>query len=215
MQASWIAAAAPLVFLVFSTAATLAAQNYSSLQSPISALAESTQPHSWIINTGFITYGLMVQGLGFVLYASTDRRSFQLLLSSLVILYGSGGIAAGIFVTGETNIVAFGLTEGDLHGASSWITLSAVLVLMAAGAFVQPLGGGSSAIRKVSLAMLVLTLAAVIQFSVTPSGMAPSGLFQRGFFATTMLWVFVSSLHLGRRLHKRQQEGLYPSAHLG
>lgn len=209
IQASWVAAAAPMVFLVFGTAATLAAQGYSSMLSPISALADPAQPHSWIINIGFITYGIMVQGLGFVLYASSDRRFSQILLPALVLLYGSGGVAAGIFVTGESNFVAFGLTEGDLHGVASWVTISAVLMLMATGAFVQPLGGGSPAIRRVSLAMLVLTIAAVLQYSLMPSGTAPGGFFQRVFFVTTMVWVFACSLHLGRQLRKRQKTVLY------
>ena len=94
----------------------------------------------------------------------------------------------------------FGISEGDLHGVAAWITLSAIMTLMAVGAFVQPLGGKSPVIRKMSLALLVLTTTAVLAFVMAPPEPLIKGLLQRAFFVTTMTWVFVSSMYVAKRL---------------
>ena len=196
---SWVSAAAPVVFLVAGTAATIAAPGFSSIESPISALADPTRPYPWIISTAFITYGLMVQGLGFTLYVSTDRLFAKAMLPALILLYGSGGIAAGIFVTGGANIAVFGFSEGDLHRVAAWTTLLAIMMLMATGAFAQTLGGESAVMRKVSLALFVLTAIAAITFLIMPAELGLGGLLQRTFFGTTMTWVFMSSVHVANR----------------
>ena len=201
---SWVAAAAPVVFLVAGTAATIAAPGFNSIESPISALADPTRPYSWIISIAFITYGLMVQGLGFTLYVSTDRLFAKVMLPALIFLYGSGGVAAGIFVTGGANIVVFGFSEGDLHGMAAWTTLLAIMMLMAPGAFAQALGGESAVIRKVSLALFVLTAIAAIAFIIMPAELGLRGLLQRTFFGTTMAWVFISSMHVAKRERHRR-----------
>jgi len=197
-----LAAGAPLVFLMTGTTATLLTPGYSSLSSPISALADPQGPYPRLISVGFIAYGSMVQGLGLAFYASSNRQFTKLTLGALVLLYGIGGIAAGIFVTGQTEIVAFGLSEGDLHGGAAWVTLGAIMSLMAAGVFVRPLGGDSSKLRKGSLTLLLLTASAVLAFVLTPE-FAFSGLLQRGFFVTTMVWVFISAIHIAQQLSQR------------
>lgn len=196
---SWVAVAAPVVFLVAGTAATIAAPGFSSIESPISALADPTRPYPWIISTAFIAYGLMVQGLGLTLYVSTNRLFAKVMLPALILLYGSGGVAAGIFVTGGAKIVVFGFSEGDLHGVAAWITLFAIMMLMALGAFAQTLGDESAVMRKVSLALFILTAIAVRAFLIMPAELGLRGLVQRTFFGTTMVWVFISSMHVAKR----------------
>jgi hypothetical protein len=196
---SWVSAAAPVVFLVVGTAATIAAPGFSSIESPISARADPTRPYPWIINTAFITYGLMVQGLGFTLYVSAHRLFAKVMLPALILLYGSGGIAAGIFVTGGADIVVFGFSEGDLHGVAASTTLLAIMMLMALGTFAQTLGGELAVMRKVSLALFALTAIAAIIFLIMPPELGLSGLLQRTFFGTTMAWVFMSSMHVANR----------------
>lgn len=198
------AAAAPITFIIIATIATLAAPGYSSLETPLSYLAAPDYPHPWIISTAFITYGIMVQGLGLALYFSSREMISKVTLEGLVILYGAGGIAAGIFVTGETNIVLLGLSQSTLHGAATLITLVGILSLMASGIFIGPLGKTSPVVRRQSQILLILTIAFVGIFERVNPEFALYGLLQRAFFGTTMLWVFMSSIHITKR-HKRSQ----------
>lgn len=189
---------APITFSLIATLATLFASGYSSLQSPISELALQSHPYPWAIKFGFISYGLMVQGLGPGLAAATRGRGPRLALWSCLLVYGAGGVAAGWFITGGTATYALGVSEGDLHGFAAWVTLAAIFALMLTSAFAWKAQEEHRVMGRTSIALVGLTLVAVLVFLAVPEDVGLRGVFQRGFFITTMAWVLAASVHVRR-----------------
>lgn len=191
-----LSAAAPAVFLVIATAATLVTPGYSSIELTMSQLAANGRPHPSLIRFGFISYGLLVQGLGPALYALSGRGLRGLIIWVLVMVYGIGGVLAGIFVTGEHRIFLWGVTEDDFHAIAAWLTFLTIAALMTVTTWLRRDDPSSAVWRSRSSALLIVTLVAMILFVLIPSERGISGILQRTFFATTMLWVFVTSLHV-------------------
>lgn len=201
---SRISAGAPALFSAIALVATGTATGYSSLGSAISELATPAHPFPWIINVGFIAYGLMVQGLGLGLRLWATTSLARSVLWPLVVLYGFGAVLAGLFVTGSPDVRFSVVTDSQLHGVGAWVTLTAIMALMLTVARSRA-EADRNRLRKASWVLLGLTTLAVLAFLLVPTDLGLRGLFQRTFFATTMAWVFLTSIGIRRWLGEQSK----------
>ena len=191
-------ALAPPVFVLSAVIATLATPGYSSVGATFSELAgPGAPPWSWVISAGFVGYGLLVQPLGPLLHAVTGRGWLARALWGLVVVYGAGGVLAGVFRDAHRDRVLWGVLEDTVHDVAARAAFASILLLT----FVVPwaLRGQPSwrAWRRFSLVVGVLSAMLVLAFQLEawPEG---RGLLQRSFFLTTMAWVGATALWLYR-----------------
>ncbi len=198
MRLALLAALAPPYYLAVSAIATLLApKEYRSSLHTMSQLAAPGVPHPRIINAGFIGYSALVQGLGPLLSREAGGGWRGRFLWGLVGAYGLGGILAGIFRAGSFRKVAPGVNENTAHRGASGLAFAAILGLMLLSPFALRPRSKWDRWGAFSRAMFAATCAFALPFharSLRPR----RGLLQRGVFATTMAWVFATSLKLRR-----------------
>jgi hypothetical membrane protein len=191
------AASAPLFFVASATVATLLTPGYSSVRDTFSLLAGPGAPHPWVIAAGFAGYGLLVQPLGPLLHWLVGRGPRGAVLWALVAVYGAGGVLAAVFRDGHEGPVLWGVAEDLAHGAVARMGFAAIITLTLVVPAMVRSRAGWARWRRFSLLMGGLSLALVVPFQADawPEGL---GVLQRGFFATTLAWVLVTSLRLRR-----------------
>ncbi len=197
MRGALLAALAPPYFLVASAIATLLGpKGYRSASQTVSELAGPDAPHPGIISAGFVGYAALVQGLGPRLHREAGGGARGGLLWGLVGAYGLGGFLAGVFRTGSNRVVVGGVDENAVHGAGGHIAFGAISSLLGLAPFVLR-GGRWGRWRVFSWLMFGATCALGLLFG-WPAQRRRRGIFQRGFFATTLAWVLATALKLSR-----------------
>ncbi len=188
---------APLSFVVLATAATLLTPDYSSVRLTVSRLAAVGQPYWWLVNTSFVLYCLLVQPLGPLLYAITPSRVGGVVLWLLVVLYGAGGVLAAVYRVGDERIAAGTLTGDAMHDVVARVGFVGILALCFVTPYVLRNVADWQHWRRYSLLLGLLTVVFMLPFQL---GVFPEwrGALERGFFASTLLWVFGTSLRLYR-----------------
>ena len=192
-----LAALAPAYYVTVSALATLlAGRRYSSVRQTMSEMASPGARHPRVISAGFIGYGLLVQGLGPLLHRAAGGGWRGALLWALVGVYGAGGLVAGLFHVDSARRVAPRVDEHAVHGIAGRAGFSAVLALtLLAPALVRD-RRGLRGWRAFSWAMFTATCALALPFESPLRRFR--GVYQRGFFLTTMAWVFATALRLRR-----------------
>ena len=193
-----IASLAPPVFTVSAISATLLTPGYSSVKDTFSLLAGPGTPYPLVIQAGFVAYGTLVQGLGPVLYVRAGRGRTGLLLWALIALYSSGGVLAAVFRDAYQSLTLWGITENAAHDFVARVGFAAILLLTVITPWALRRDASLPRWRAFSLAMAVGSIAFVVPFQANV-WLGIEGVLQRGFFATTMLWVFLSALTLSQR----------------
>lgn len=206
MKSRWLALGpclAPLVFTIASVTATIGTPGYSSTSQTLSQLGTFGTVQAWVFNAGATAYALLVQPLGWLFFIGQSGTRIRYLMFFLVVIYGTGVGLAGVFISGSDHLVFGGLTADIIHGTGARLGFTAITILI----FSHGFGLGIS--RRPSLFSIAIGIATVL-FAI-PFAMRwwPSveGLFQRGFFTTTMLWIFVVSLTIIRGRTHRATEG--------
>ena len=87
-----------------------------------------------------------------------------------------------------------GATEDDIHALAAWLTFLTITGLMTVTTWFRWDDPSATVWRRRSSGLLFVTIVAMIVFVLIPPERGFSGVVQRTFFATTMLWVFVTSL---------------------
>lgn len=189
------AGSAPLFFLAFASVATLVTPSYSSMRDTFSLLAGPGMPHPWVIAAGFAGYGVLVQPLGPLLHGLVGRGWRGALLWVLVVVYGAGGVLAAVFRDGYEGPVLWGVAEDLAHDVVARMGFAAIITLTLVVPAMLRARAGWERWRRFSLVIGGLSLLLVVPFQLDawPDGL---GLLQRGFFATTMAWVLVTSLRM-------------------
>ncbi len=199
MRLALLAALAPPYFIVTCVIATLfAPKGYRSASRTVSDLAGPDAPHPEIINAAFMGYAALVQGLGPRLHRAAGGGRRGRLLWGLVGAYGLGGLFAGAYRTGSRRKIVLSVDEHTLHGASGRVAFGAVLSLSLFAPFVLR-GREWARWRVFSWLMFAATCALAVPYQAAVLR-SRRGILQRGFFATTMAWVFATALTLARSL---------------
>ena len=192
------AALAPVVFTVTFVAATLRTPGYSHMTDTVSALATVGRPHASLASASFIAYGTLVLPLGYAFaraMGARGRRGLGLVLLALFALYGLSDMLAGVFTD---DLPGVSTTEGIAHDIIARVGFSAITAIMFVFIWAARDMPEFRALTRFARAMAVLTILFGVLFlmGVWEEG---RGVWQLGFFGTTLGWVQVSSVRLALR----------------
>ena len=192
-----LAAAAPPFFIAVSVVATLIAPEYNSMSDTMSMLMGPGIPYPWVFQLAVVGYALLIQFLGPFLYWQAGRGWHGALLWTLVIIYSLAGILAAGFRGGYDVQMLGYISEDAAHGFVARLSFSAVWLLIFFTPWVLRHREELRIWRYFSLVVVLLTVMLAIPFQaeIWPSYL---GLLQRVIFASTMLWIFVTTLMLRR-----------------
>ena len=185
---------APPWFILAVAVATLLTPGYSHIHQTVSELAAPGTPHPEVLQIGFAVYGVLVLGPTLALHQALRGRPGAPLLCALMLAYSVTSISGAIFRDDLNRPVARLLTVGQMHDYMAMATYGAILGAML---LVPWLVRDRPAWRRFvwfSLALAVLT--GLFGFIFNAGSFGLQGVFQRGFFVTTLVWVEGLSLHL-------------------
>ena len=184
---------APPFYIITSMIATLQGpRGFKSMEHPISQLGAPESPRPWIIKFAFIGYALLVQGLGPLLHREAGGGLKGGVLWSLTLIYGFSGFLSAIFSKDVKDRKFWGMTHDLAHSVVGRVCFGGIMGL----SLITPFFFRSrkwDEWKEFSWLMFLLSGVMAIFYQMNP-WKRHQGLLQRGFFATTMLWVFVISL---------------------
>ena len=182
---------APTTFLVTFFAAAELTPEYSHLSDTVSSIAIQGQPYSLIARAGFIAYGILVIPLGFALfniYKTHQRILIAKLFFLLFCLYGISDALAGIATDDPSWVVTSSGTVHDVAARTGFLAICSAIFLVS----LKP-GPFPKCTQTVSLALLIGTLISGALYYLDLNQNL-TGLWQRCFFATTLVWVQLASI---------------------
>jgi hypothetical membrane protein len=112
---------APIVLIALIFVGAAVTSGYNHFSDPISQLAATGSPYPGWLTTGFITYGIMILGFGFVLYRSVREHRLAWLVFLFYVLHGVGFLLGGIFSDDPRTAEAVSTASGILHNV--WIII--------------------------------------------------------------------------------------------
>ena len=153
----------------------------------ISKLAAQGHEHKWIMQAGFIGFGLLLN-IGIILaFAAAKKVCYP---DILIMVYGLAVLVSGFFCTAPIDkSLAYSASEAKLHsvfasaaGVSFSLGILGHLVLSA-----QPRG------RWFHLVFLALTLGSLMLFGLSENGLVGigQGVIQRVLYTTSFIWLVV------------------------
>ena len=192
------AALAPAVFTATFVAAALGTPDYSHMRDTVSALATEGRPYASLASASVIAYGALVLPLGYAFaqaMRARGRPSLGLVLLALFVLYGLSDMLVGVLTD---DLPGASTTEGVAHDIIARIGFGAITVIMFVFIWAARDMPEFRALARFARAMAALTLVFGVLFlmDVWEGG---RGVWQLGFFGTTLGWVQVSSVRLALR----------------
>jgi hypothetical membrane protein len=193
---------ATIVIVVAVFVAAAFTPGYSHIANTVSQLGAWQRPHPWIMNSGFILFGILIIGLSFGLYRQTQRRYLSPLLLTGLSVFGLGIILAGIFhdgPKGQDNL------ESNLHSLFALIAFFGLVAGMIFFALAVRRSSDWHGYMRASIIVVVVDLTFSTLFML--EALSPiEGLLQRLFYAPALGWLFAVSWRL-RRLGLAQTTG--------
>ncbi len=185
-------AAFPLM-AAFMLAATVVAPGYSHLTETVSHLGSADMSYPQVMNTGFVTYGLLMMGFGWGLYRFLRWRRGALLTGMLVTAFGVGILLAGVFpADGETGEAT---TVGLAHTAGAVVAyVMLILAILSLVRFIKDdrhWGWFSS----LALGVVPVSMALGITFCFEPT-QPIRGLVQRFFYGLPAIYLQLMAVRL-------------------
>tara|TARA_Y100000994_G_scaffold65698_1_gene53579 strand:+ start:2224 stop:2898 length:675 start_codon:yes stop_codon:yes gene_type:complete len=201
--AFWAMLAPPFYIATAIIATLLGPQGFKSMEHPISQLGAPSSPRPWIIKAGFVGYAILVQGLGPLLNKEAGGGFKGKMLWGLTGIYGLAGMLSAIFSKDVKDRRLFGMTHDLVHSIVGRVCFGGIMGLsLLAPFFIQKRQWKEW--KQFSFLMFLLSGIMAI-FYQSNSWKGRQGLLQRGFFATTMLWVFVTALKMIAVEQKRKR----------
>lgn len=156
-------------------------------QNTISELASQGLPNQWIMQIGFIGFGILFN-LGFVLKFIAEKKvtyaDMPLMTYGLSILV-TGFYSAAPFLENVT----YSLREAGIH--SLFATVAGIAFTL--GILWRAAVAGSTQERLVHILFLVLVTGASALFGVSESGIIPlgKGIAQRALYLVSFVWILI------------------------
>jgi hypothetical membrane protein len=184
--------AGPVLFALVTAISAALRPGYSHTTSFISELGASGTPHAPIMNyLGFVPAGLLLAAFGISLMSITPRHVLAVAGSALVVLFGLGVAASGIFSCDPGCPVSGGSLENAIHngiGPLAFIALACGVGLLGIDFRRLPY------LRRFSLYSFVTSVLGLLFIAAIVSSLEAkmlTGVWQRLFLATLFLWCAV------------------------
>lgn len=183
---------APPFLIIFILAANIVTPNYDFISETVSQLGAHGRPYPLIINTGFITFGLLILGFAFGTYlVFTPNKDLRIFLY-MCIVYGAGIILTGVFrddVAGSTGSTI----EGFMHSLFAQVAFFALIIgiwFFARGTYHNQ---SWNKYAKFSIGIAIFNLLSSVIF-IFEFSEPVEGLLQRLFYMATLIWIETISI---------------------
>ncbi len=172
---------------------------YDWTQNTVSDLASQGHTHKWIMQTGFIGFGLLLTW-GVVFHFNKNKRAYFLLF---VVVYGLSILMSGIFCTAPVDpSMPFSVSESKLH--SMFATISGIA--MSLGIFWLFAVSSNHRERWTHLAFFLLVIGISGLFGLAENHILilDKGIVQRILYLVGLTWLVYEehSLFAGREISK-------------
>ena len=195
--------AGPVLFALVTAISAALRPDYSHTTSFISELGASGTPHAPIMNyLGFVPAGLLLAAFGISFMSITSRHVLAVAGSALVVLFGLGVAASGIFSCDPGCPVSAGSLENAIHngiGPLAFIALACGVGLLGIEFRRLPYFRRFSLYSFVTSVLGLLFIAAIVG---SLEARTLTGVWQRLFLATLFLWCAVIGIRAFR--YRRQ-----------
>lgn len=161
---------------------------YKWTQNTISDLAAQGLKYQWIMQAGFIGFGLLLN-LGFMQkFIAAQKISYPDLL---IMLYGLAILLSGFFSTEPfINGLSYSVPESNLH--SLFATVAGIAFSL--GIFYRLMIAAIPGEKWLHGIFLLLVMGASLLFGLSESGTLPlaKGIVQRSLYLVSFIWLFLS-----------------------
>ncbi len=157
---------------------------YDWTQNTVSDLASQGHTYKWIMQTGFIGFGLLLTW-GVIVHFNKNRRAYFLFL---VAVYGLSILMSGIFCTAPVGpSMSYSVSESKLH--SMFATIAGLA--MSLGIFWQVATSSSQRERWMRIAFLILVIGISGLFGIAENHilMLDKGIVQRVLYLVGLAWL--------------------------
>ncbi len=195
--------AAPIILIALIVVGAAVTSGYNHASEPISQLSATGSPHPGWMNTGFVTYGIMILGFGFVLYRSVRNHRFAWLVLLFYVLHGVGFLLGGIFSDDPRTAESLSTAEGILHNV--WIIIGCFSFI--AGMFVFAwLKRNDPAWRLLTRIFIVFLSIILLAFVISqiPAFAAAEGVMQRVYGVLSLILIEMAAIRLLISLRNRR-----------
>lgn len=158
---------------------------YQWTQNTISDLAAQGVTHQWIMQAGFIGFGLLLN-LGFVQKFRAIKKVFY--GDVLVMLYGLAVLLSGVFSTAPfLPGVSYSVLESRLHSMFAEVAG----ILFSLGIFASLLAAPTARGKWFHALFFLLVIGASLSFGLSENGLIPlgKGLVQRTLYLVSFVWL--------------------------
>ncbi len=161
---------------------------YDWTQNTISELASQTHKYKWIMQTGFIGFGILLN-VGLILkFIELQRINYP---DILIMLYGAAILVTGFYCEKPIDeTISYSLPEARIHSVFAMVAG----VCLSLGILWYLIIAGSSPEKIFHLVFLILVMGISLLFGLSENGTigVGKGLVQRSLYLTSFIWLFVS-----------------------
>ena len=186
---------APVILIVLIFVGAAVTSGYNHISEPISQLSATGSPHPGWMSTGFITYGVMILGFGFVLYRSVRNHRFAWLLLLFYVLHGLGFLLGGVFSDDPRTAESVSTATGILHNV--WIIIGCFSYIAGTFAFVW-LKHSDPTWRLLTRIFIVFLIIILLTFVVSqiPALADAEGVLQRVYGVLAIILIEIAAIRL-------------------
>lgn len=157
-------------------------------QNTISELASQTHKYKWIMQAGFIGFGILLN-MGMI--SKFIELKKIVLPDILIMLYGLAILVTGIFCERPIDsTIAYSLPEANIHSLFAMIAG----VCLSVGILCYIFMTKSTSEKYFHVLFLILVMGISFTFLLAENGTIAigKGLVQRGLYLTSLAWLFIS-----------------------
>lgn len=177
-----IATAIGFFVAIIIVAQLVAEGDYNWTVNTISQLAAQGYDKSWIMQFGFIVYGL-------VLFAGLYLKKPRLYADKFIMIYALSVVVAGVFRTEPIlNTIDYSVVEQSIHGFIAGVGGTT----MCAGVFAYAWSAKSTAAKLMHWRYLIAAITLIAMYGLAKRGHVAvgRGLIQRILFITSFMWLY-------------------------
>jgi len=193
---------APVLLIVLIVVGAAVTSGYNHISEPISQLAATGSPHPGWMNTGFITYGIMMLGFGLVLYRSIRNHRFAWLVLLFYVLHGVGFLLGGLFSDDPRTAESVLTTTGILHNVWIIIGCFSFVIGMFVFAWLRRNDPTWRLLTRIFIIFLIIVLLTFV-ISQIPTFADAEGVLQRVYGVLSIFLIEIAAVRLLISLRRR------------
>jgi hypothetical membrane protein len=169
---------------------------YDWTQNTISELASQTHKYKWIMQFGFIGFGILLNAGLIVKFTELKRINYP---DVLIMLYGTAILVTGFYCEKPIDeTISYSLSEARIHSIFAMVAG----VCLSLGILWYLIASTSASERFFHIAFLILVMGISLVFGLSENEIigVGKGLVQRSLYLTSFIWLFTSQWYRFRNI---------------